>query len=234
MWLACSLHVAFKYGVTSTGWKLDSLLRSLWYMFSDSSARREQYENLSGCSMWPLSFCGTRRLEDVSVAKSTHFRSFLDPLSTAKLQIFVTIPNLNVFTSFLKKFRRRAIHNFVNTFGEKSVLDEATTAAKLSKIDVLNKNLLKRYKSITMKNLLPTIQKSKVLILYSLGTLDRSQYTPNCGKRRECFLYFPMSNPVWTKGSLIKDILRNKMQDEPFVSYRMAYDDQCQEPDRSH
>ena len=44
---------------------------------------------------------------------------------------------------FLKKFRRRAIHNFVNTFGEKSVHDEATTAAKLSKIDVLNKNFLK-------------------------------------------------------------------------------------------
>ena len=73
------------------------------------------------------------------MAKSTHFRSFKDPLSTAKLQIFVTIPNLNVLTPFLKKVRRRIIHNFVNTFGDKSVLDEATTAAKLSKIDVLNK-----------------------------------------------------------------------------------------------
>ena len=72
------------------------------------------------------------------MAKSTHFRSFKDPFSTAKLQIFVTIPNLNVLTPFLKKVRRRIIHNFVNTFGE-SVLDEATIAAKLSKIDVLNK-----------------------------------------------------------------------------------------------
>ena len=69
---SCGLHVvhgAFKYGVTATGWKLDSLLRSLYYMFSDSPARREEYETLTGSSTWPLSFCGTRWLEDVPVAE---------------------------------------------------------------------------------------------------------------------------------------------------------------------
>ena len=67
------VHGALKYGVTSTGWKLDSLLRSLWYMFSDSSPRREQYETLTECIMWPLSFCGTRWLEDIAVAKRALF-----------------------------------------------------------------------------------------------------------------------------------------------------------------
>ena len=69
---SCGLHVvhgAFKFGVTATGWKLDSLLRSLYYMFSDSPARREEYETLAGSSTWPLSFCGTRWLEDVPVAE---------------------------------------------------------------------------------------------------------------------------------------------------------------------
>ena len=40
---SCGLHVvygAFKYGIASTGWKMDSLLKSLWYMFSGSPARR--------------------------------------------------------------------------------------------------------------------------------------------------------------------------------------------------
>lgn len=123
-------------------------------MFSDSPARREEYETLTGSSTWPLSFWGTRWLEDVPVAERAllvwpHIekyvrttlsgpkseipvnRSFhnlkepvLDPLSTAKLQFFITIAR--VLTPFLKKFL-------------KPVLDEATTAAKLSKIDVLKK-----------------------------------------------------------------------------------------------
>ena len=43
---SCGLHVvhgAFKTGVTATGWKLDQLLRSLWYLFDGSPARRADY-----------------------------------------------------------------------------------------------------------------------------------------------------------------------------------------------
>ena len=180
---SCGLHVvhgAFKYGVTATGWKLDSLLRSLYYMFSDSPARREEYETLTGSSIWPLSFCGTRWLEDVPVAERALLvwpliekyvrttlsgpkskipvnRSFhnlkehvLDPLSTAKLQFFITIAK--VLTPFLKKFQSEEpmlpfmaeelytiLWTLLEKFINKSVLDEATTAAKLSKIDVLKK-----------------------------------------------------------------------------------------------
>ena len=86
-------------------------------MFSDSPARRREYETLTGSSKWPLSFCRTRWLEDVPVAerallvwphiekyvtttlpksKIPVIRSFqnlkehvLDPLSLAKLQFFL-------------------------------------------------------------------------------------------------------------------------------------------------
>lgn len=69
---SCGLHVvhgALKYGVTATGWKLDSLLRSMWYMVTDSPARRDGYATLTGSTMWPLSFWGTQWLEDVPVAE---------------------------------------------------------------------------------------------------------------------------------------------------------------------
>ena len=189
---SCGLHVvhgAFKYGVKATGWILDSLLRShvllrsydhMYYMFSDSPARKDKYETLTGSSTWPLSFCGTRWLEDVPVAerallvwphiekyvtttlsgpksKIPVIRSFqnleehvLDPLSTAKLQFFITIAK--VLTPFLKKFKSEEpmlpfmaeefytiLWTLLEKFIKKSVLQEATTAAKLSKIDVLKK-----------------------------------------------------------------------------------------------
>ena len=74
----------------------------------------------------------------------------LDPLSTAKLQFFITIAK--VLTPFLKKvqseepvlpFMAEELYTILWTllekFIKKSVLEEATTAAKLSKIDVLKK-----------------------------------------------------------------------------------------------
>jgi len=174
---SCGLHVvhgAFKYGVTAIGWKLDSLLRSRYYMFSDSPATREGYETLTGGSTWPLSFCGIRWLEFVPVAerallvwphieecvtttlswprsKIPVIRSFqkehvLNPLGTAKLQFFIT--TAKALTPFLKlPFMAEELYTILWTLLEKfvktSVLDQATTAAKLSRIDVLKKeNLL--------------------------------------------------------------------------------------------
>lgn len=78
----------------------------------------------------------------------------LNPLSTAKLQFFIT--TAKVLTPFLEKFQSEQLRlpfmaeelytilwTLLKKFVQKSVLDQATTAAKLSKIDVLKKeNLL--------------------------------------------------------------------------------------------
>lgn len=74
----------------------------------------------------------------------------MDPLSTTKLQFFITIAR--VLTPFLKKFQSEEPillswqKNYTQFFGHfwgsssrKSDLDEAATAAKLCKIDVLSK-----------------------------------------------------------------------------------------------
>ena len=69
---SCSLHVvhgAFTTGARATEWTLDQLLRSVWYLFHDSPARREDFMEVTGSSLFPLNFCSTRWVEDVSVAE---------------------------------------------------------------------------------------------------------------------------------------------------------------------
>ena len=69
---SCWLHIvhgAFKTGAVATGWHIDNLLKSLWYLFSDSPAKREDYMKVSTMKKLPLQFCATRWLEDIAVAE---------------------------------------------------------------------------------------------------------------------------------------------------------------------
>ena len=68
----CSLHVihgAFTTGIQKTGWGLDVLLRSLYYLFDHSPARSEDYTEIMKSNIFPLPFCSTRWVEDQAVAK---------------------------------------------------------------------------------------------------------------------------------------------------------------------
>lgn len=69
---SCGLHVihgAFKTGANASGWNIDQLLRSLWWLFSDSPARRADYTSITKSDVFPLQFCATRWIEDVPVAQ---------------------------------------------------------------------------------------------------------------------------------------------------------------------
>ncbi|CAL4148044.1 unnamed protein product [Meganyctiphanes norvegica] len=70
---SCGLHVvhgAFKYGASKTGWKLDGVMRAIYYCFSDSPARRDDYLAANGSNaQFALQFCSTRWIEDVPVAE---------------------------------------------------------------------------------------------------------------------------------------------------------------------
>ena len=68
----CGLHVmhrAFRTGFTASGWKLDTILKSLYYLFNESPARRSDYTTYTSSQVFPLQFCGTRWIEDSSVAE---------------------------------------------------------------------------------------------------------------------------------------------------------------------
>ncbi|XP_074643983.1 uncharacterized protein LOC141900835 [Tubulanus polymorphus] len=65
---SCGLHIvhnSFKAGSTKSGWDIETLLRSLYSLFKDSPARREDYETVTGSSIFPMKFCAHRWLDNI-------------------------------------------------------------------------------------------------------------------------------------------------------------------------
>ena len=60
---SCGLHIvhtSFKNGVTASGWVIADVLSSLYYLFKDASARREDFQKTTQNSVMHLKFVGNR------------------------------------------------------------------------------------------------------------------------------------------------------------------------------
>ena len=69
---SCGLHTvhnSFKTGATAAEWKVEALLSSLYYLFKDSPARREDFLEVSGSTRLPLKFLNHRWLENEPVCE---------------------------------------------------------------------------------------------------------------------------------------------------------------------
>ena len=69
---SCGLHVvhnSFKRGMDATGWQVSWFLSSLYYLFKDALARREDFVTISGSTLMPLKFVFHRWLENVPVCQ---------------------------------------------------------------------------------------------------------------------------------------------------------------------
>ena len=53
----------------ATGWQVSSFLSSLYYLFKDAPARREDFVTMSGSTLMPLKFVSHRWLENVPVCQ---------------------------------------------------------------------------------------------------------------------------------------------------------------------
>lgn len=65
---SCGLHIlnnSFKDGEKSTGWNIRGILSSLYWLFQDSPARREDFVSISSDKKFPVKFCKHRWLENV-------------------------------------------------------------------------------------------------------------------------------------------------------------------------
>ena len=72
---SCGLHIVhggLQKGVNESGWKLGHLMRSLWQLFHDTPAWREDFVKLTVSTVFPLKFCPHRWVEDVVVAERAH------------------------------------------------------------------------------------------------------------------------------------------------------------------
>nr|CAD7572436.1 unnamed protein product [Timema californicum] len=58
------VHGSLRTVVESVDWDISSLLRHMYYLFTDSPARRALFTQLTGCASFSLKFCGVRGLEN--------------------------------------------------------------------------------------------------------------------------------------------------------------------------
>lgn len=68
----CGLHIlnnAFRKGASAADWNISSVLVSLFWLFKDSPARREDFLELSVLKKLPTKFCTYRWLENVPAAE---------------------------------------------------------------------------------------------------------------------------------------------------------------------
>lgn len=87
---SCSLHTvhnAFKSGCDASKWEIDDFLSSLYYLFKDSPARREDFLKVSENGIFPKKFVKHRWLENV-------------PTVECAIKL---IPDLEVFVSAVEK-----------------------------------------------------------------------------------------------------------------------------------
>ena len=69
---SCSLHIvhgALSTGIKKSTWFLEKLLRSLFYLFEDPPAWREDFITITKTTTFPKPFCATRWLGDIPVAQ---------------------------------------------------------------------------------------------------------------------------------------------------------------------
>ncbi|KAK3091222.1 hypothetical protein FSP39_018058 [Pinctada imbricata] len=143
---SCGLYVvhgSFKTGTSATGWKIDRLLRSLWYVIENSPTRREEYESIGGSGVFPLRFCSTRCLEDIPVAERALeiWPSVIKYVKKISIGPKSKIPSIS---SFHKKFQSdKPVLPFPAEFSKclsrqtSQVLEKVNTKAKLANIHVM-------------------------------------------------------------------------------------------------
>lgn len=67
---SCGLHImhnAFQAGSNATTWDIEHTLNSLYWLFKDSPARRDDYTSITDSDIFPLKYCKHRWLENVPV-----------------------------------------------------------------------------------------------------------------------------------------------------------------------
>ena len=123
---SCGLHIihgAFKHGSDTTGWELETFFSSIFQLFKDTPARRDDYTKATGSSLFALKFCKHRWVENVPVAERTlevlpHLRKYVKAVNDKKLpdpktQSFDTVQKMlqddllevkiNIFISIAKE-----------------------------------------------------------------------------------------------------------------------------------
>jgi hypothetical protein len=94
------VHGAFQAGHKAAGWTVNEMLRGMYGLFKDSSARRADYTTETGSTCFPKKFCQVRWLENADVATRAieifpHVKKYIEKSEKAnKLPNNVTCYNI--------------------------------------------------------------------------------------------------------------------------------------------
>ena len=97
------LHNAFQRGFDSTGWDIKSFLSSLYILFHDTPARRDDYmEIITKSNIFPLKFCATRWVENAKVANRAltildNLKKYVETILNKESSKKYTIPKTKSF-----------------------------------------------------------------------------------------------------------------------------------------
>ncbi|CAN8023246.1 unnamed protein product [Ixodes persulcatus] len=92
---SCGLHTvhnAYQAGMHATGWPVDTYLSSLFSLFHDAPARREDFIRETGSSVFPLPFVSHRWIENVPVLERAlapweHLKQYTEAVSGRRLPV---------------------------------------------------------------------------------------------------------------------------------------------------
>ena len=101
-----TVHNALKCGFKESQWELTKFFRSINYLFKDTSARIEDYVELTDSDTLPFKFCATRWVENAAVAERSmkilvNLRKFKEEVEKLKIKDIMKNENFKNMVQFL-------------------------------------------------------------------------------------------------------------------------------------
>lgn len=98
---SCGLHIvhgAFQTGHKITGWRINEILRGMYWLFKDTPARRADYTNITGSILFPKKFCATRWVESSAAADRALeiFDNVVKYVQSKKVKLPINISTTNI------------------------------------------------------------------------------------------------------------------------------------------
>ena len=184
---SCGLHVvhgAFKHGSETTGWELERFFSAIFQLFKDTPARRDDYTQVTGSSLFALKFCKHRWVENVPVAERAleilpHLHNYVKAVQEKKLPN----PKTESFSTVMKMLQDILLEVKINFFI--SVAKEVTSFLTIYQTDrvmlpFLGNDLHRMLKSIMSRVIRNSVLKEHGATPYGLMKIDVSKKENQC------------------------------------------------------
>lgn len=119
---SCGLHVmhgAFKHGCTASEWQIDSFLKSIYTLFHETPARREDFEKKTASVIFPKKYCQHRWLENVPVVERAleflpNLKKYVEAVKKKELPKPETVSFARIVEALKDPLLEAKLHSFLS------------------------------------------------------------------------------------------------------------------------